>query len=195
MREKHKHYYCIRAYADGWKIEYLASSNNKWYPSEYPEFAKNLAYRVVPDENGWLPWYGGECPVDPGTVVETRVGYCVGKSRKAGDYIWGSSITAYRVIEEKADPYAELKAAAKDPTKVIVHLPSTTVHEYPACVGSNFTDEPACYEIRNKPKKIKLLAWVDKNGNLNWCKEDYDSYWSSSWERAPSEDKEVEVEE
>lgn len=99
---KHKHYYAIRAYADGWKIEYLASSNNKWYPSEYPEFAKNLAYRVVPDENGWLPWYGGECPVDPGTVVETRVGYRVGKSRKAGDYIWGSSITAYRVIEEKA---------------------------------------------------------------------------------------------
>ena len=194
MRQQHKHYYCIRAFADGWKIEYLASSNNKWYPSEYPEFAKNLAYRVVPDENGWLPWYGGECPVDPGTVVETRVGYCVGKSRKAGDYVWGSSITAYRVIEEKADPYAELKAAVKDPTKQLRLRGSKYWTEGDIFV---FDEPPENYEIRNKPKKIKLLAWVEANGNLNWRKEGYEygPCWARVWKRIPSEDKEVEVEE
>ena len=194
MRQQHKHYYCIRAFADGWKIEYLASSNNKWYPSEYPEFAKNLAYRVVPDENGWLPWYGGECPVDPGTVVETRVGYCVGKSRKAGDYVWGSSITAYRVIEEKADPYAELKAAVKDPTKQLRLRGSKYWTEGDIFV---FDEPPENYEIRNKPKKIKLFAWVEANGNLNWRKEGYEygPCWARVWKRIPSEDKEIEVEE
>jgi hypothetical protein len=192
MRQQHKHYYCIRAYADGWKIEYLASSNNKWYPSEYPEFAKNLAYRVVPDENGWLPWYGGECPVDPGTVVETRVGYCVGKSRKAGDYIWGSSITAYRVIEEKADPYAELKAAAKDPTKQIRCGKNGTW----ADAGTAWAWERPVqdYEIRNKPKKMKLLAYINPdNGYLTWSKEGFPM--TPAWKRVPSEDKEIEVEE
>ncbi len=196
MREKHKHYYCIRAYADGWKIEYLASSNNKWYPSEHPEFAKNLAYRVVPDEDGWLPWYGGECPVDPGTVVETRVGYCVGKSRKAGDYIWGSSITAYRVIEEKADPYAELKAAAKDPTKQIKYtFPDGATngwHDYNH--DWSFHGLLSGYEVRDKPKKLKLLAWFyPKSGDLTWKKEGYPL--SCEWKRVPSEDKEIEVEE
>lgn len=189
---KHKHYYAIRAYADGWKIEYLASSNNKWYPSEYPEFAKNLAYRVVPDENGWLPWYGGECPVDPGTVVETRVGYCVGKSRKAGDYIWGSSITAYRVIEEKADPYAELKAAAKDPTKQIRCGKNGTW----ADAGTAWAWERPVqdYEIRNKPKKMKLLAYITPDdGYLTWSKEGVPM--TPAWKRVPSEDKEIEVEE
>ncbi len=192
MRQQHKHYYAIRAYADGWKIEYLASSNNKWYPSEYPEFAKNLAYRVVPDEDGWLPWYGGECPVDPGTVVETRVGYCVGKSRKAGDYIWGSSITAYRVIEEKADPYAELKAAAKDPTKQIRCGKNGTW----ADAGTAWAWERPVqdYEIRNKPKKMKLLAYIDTvSGELLLRLEGYKV--SPYWKRFPAEDIEGEVEE
>jgi hypothetical protein len=192
---KHKHYYCIRAYADGWKIEYK-NYLNTWCLALNPVFEGNREYRVVPDENGWLPWYGGECPVDPGTVVETRVGYCVGKSRKAGDYIWGSSITAYRVIEEKADPYAELKAAAKDPTKQIKYTFSDGAsdgwHDYDH--EWSFQGLLSGYEIRNKLKKMKLLAYVDiTGGDLLWRLEDYQM--SEQWKRVPSEDKEIEVEE
>ena len=168
-------------------------------------FDEDREYRVVPDKDGWLPWYGGECPVDGTALVDVRLfnGKQENEIALARDYRWSHNnneynIVAYRVVKKAVtDPYAELKAAAKDPTKVIVHLPSTTVHEYPACVGSNFTDEPACYEIRNKPKKMKLLAWVEANGNLNWRKEGYEygPNWARIWKRVPSEDKEVEVEE
>lgn len=190
MRQQHKHCYCIRAFGDGWKIEYKLGDS--WRPAPGPLFGELTEYRVVPDENGWLPWYGGECPVDPGTVVETRVGYCVGKSREAGDYVWGSSITAYRVIEEKADPYAELKAAVKDPTKQIRCGKTGTWGD----AGTAWTFERPVqdYEIRNKPKKMKLLAYIDEvSGELLWRLEGYKL--SSYWKRVPSEDKEIEVEE
>ncbi len=199
---KHKHYYCIRAYADGWKIEYLASSNNKWYPSEYPEFAKNLAYRVVPDEDGWLPWYGGECPINPNVMVAVKYqggGTC---TQTAGKLRWRNNtsiyayVTAYRIVEEeKTDPYAELKAAAKDPTKQI--RCGKTGAWGKAGTAWTFERPVQDYEIRNKPKKMKLLAWVEANGNLNWRKEGYEygPYWARIWKRVPSEDKEIEVEE
>lgn len=200
MRQQHKHYYCIRAYADGWNIE--SKSSVGWEHIPRPFFDEDREYRVVPDEDGWLPWYGGKCPLDGTVMVEVKYMHDIaGASNYANIIRWGhlytaGDVIAYRVIKE-VDPYAELKAAAKDPTKVIVHLPSTTVHEYPACVGFNFTDEPACYEIRDKPKKIKLLAWVEANGNLNWRKEGYEygPCWTLIWKRIPSEDKEIEVEE
>ncbi len=203
MRQQHKHYYTIRAFADGWKIEVeMNYRDGIWAPTDHPVFSKSGKYRVVPDENGWLPWYGGECPVDGTALVDVRLfnGKQENEIALARDYRWSHNnneynIVAYRVVKKAvADPYAELKAAAKDPTKVIVHLPSTTVHEYPACVGSNFTDEPACYEIRNKPKKVKLRAYIDGvSGELLWRLEGHKI--SSYWKRVPSEDKEVEVEE
>lgn len=166
MRQQHKHYYCIRAFADGWKIEYLASSNNKWYPSEYPEFAKNLAYRVVPDENGWLPWYGGECPVAAGTMVDVRYRRVLAEEKAVYAHLsrwehlpYDDDIVAYRIVEEaKVDPYAELKAAARDPTKQVRLRGSEIWVEGDFYV---FDEPPENYEIRNKPKKIKLLAYVD----------------------------------
>lgn len=191
---KHKHYYAIRAFADGWKIESKGSAG--WEPTVSPFFSDYREYRVTPDENGWLPWYGGECPVDPDTDVEiiTR-GNLISNSGKADDYTWNTTITAYRVIkEEKVDPYAELKAAAKDPTKEVwlkatPYLPALSVLGTPQW---NFPPEE--YEIRNKPTKMKLRAWVYlKSGNLAWKKEGHSL--PSEWKRVPSEDKEIEVEE
>lgn len=201
---KHKHYYCIRAFADGWKIEYLASSDNKWYPSEYPEFAKNLAYRVVPDENGWLPWYGGKCPVAAGTMVDVRYRRVLVEEKAVYAHLsrWAhlpcdDDIVAYRIVEEaKVDPYAELKAAAKDPTKQIKYTfpdgASDGWHDYDH--DWSFQGLLSGYEIRNKPKKMKLLAYVDiTGGDLLWRLEGYQM--SEQRKRAPSEDKEIEVEE
>ncbi len=179
----------IRAYADGWKIEHKRIDGS-WVSCRYPFFFENWEYRVVPDENGWLPWYGGECPVDPDTVVEVMMRPCAGESGKASNYSWGSIITAYRVIEEKVDPYAKLKAAAKDPTKQIRCGGAW------ADAGTLWTwNRPVWkYEIRNKPTKMKLRAWVYlKSGNLTWKKEGHSL--PSEWKRVPSEDKEIEVEE
>lgn len=193
MRQQHKHYYCIRAFGDGWKIEYLDDFGN-WIAANYPAFDRCREYRVVPDENGWLPWYGGDRPVDPDTMVEIRFYNCIARGRgKVSEYDWDSNqIIAYRILKE-VDPYAELKAAAKDPTKQIRLRGAKSWVEGDIFV---FDEPPEAYEIRDKPKKMKLLAWVEDNGNLTWRREGYvyGPHWGSVWKRAPAEDKEVEVE-
>ncbi len=258
---KHKHYYCIRAFADGWKLMQCIHVKKAWFPIDYPNFHPDAEYRVVPDENGWLPWYGGECPTSPNTLIEVKYrNYGAFPAGAAGLYNWRwcdsvADIVAYRIVEEAvADPYAELKAAAKDPTKEVRCLHEASGKEWlcnrPECFAWShppeyyeIRDKPLAdpyaglkaaakdptkqikytfpdgvsdgwhdynhdwlfkgllsgYEIRNKPKKkkIKLLAWVEANGNLNWRKEGYEygPYWSRFWKRVPSEDKEIEVEE
>ena len=201
MRQQHKHYYCIRAYADGWNIE--SKSSVGWEHIPRPFFDEDREYRVVPDEDGWLPWYGSGCPVAAGTMVDVRYRRVLAEEKAVYAHLsrWehlpcDDDIVAYRIVEEaKADPYAELKAAAKDPTKQIRCGKNGTW----ADAGTAWAWERPVkeYEIRDKPKKIKLLAWVEANGNLNWRKEGYEygSYWALIWKRIPSEDKEVEVEE
>jgi len=103
---------------------------------------------------------------------------------------WGSA--DYR-IKQPVDPYAELKAAAKDPTKQV----RVTGDDRWVDVGSHWSwDLPVSrYEIRDKPKpmkKVKLLAWFTGE-RLTWMSEDYSPL--EHWNRAPSEDKEIEVEE
>ncbi len=201
---KHKHYYAIRAYADGWKIECISLDTKKWVSVERPIFNEDVAYRVVPDENGWLPWYGGKCPLDGTVMVEVKYRHDIaGESDYAHLIHWGhlytdGDVIAYRVIEEKADPYAELKAAAKDPTKQIRYTFPNGVsdgwHDYNHCWS--FNGLLSGYEIRDKPKKpkMKLLAYIDGvSGELLWRLEGYKV--SPYWKRAPSEDKEIEVEE
>lgn len=65
-----------------------------------------------PTDEGWIPWKGGDCPVEPGTVVEVKWRDIPGQSGKktakglAGIYAWwhepGSGygdIVAYRVVQ------------------------------------------------------------------------------------------------
>jgi hypothetical protein len=202
MRQQHKHYSCIRAFADGWEIIQYMPIQKKWITVANPNFSPEFMFHVVPDENGWLPWYGGECPVAAGTVVE--VIYKGGPTIimvQAHFIRWGHAdkirdIIAYRVIKEaETDPYAELKAAAKDPTKQIKYTFPDGVsdgwHDYNH--DWSFQGLLSGYEVRNKPQKIKLLAYIGgSNEELLWRIEGYEM--SSYWKRVPSEDKEVDVE-
>lgn len=185
----------IRAYADGWKIECRSFETGKWTPVELPGFNEIREYRVVPDENGWLPWYGGECPINPNVMVAVKYqggGTC---TQTAGKLHWRNDssiyayVTAYRIVEEeKADPYAELKAAAKDSTKQMRLRGSKVWADGTAFC---FDEPPENYEIRNKPQRMKLLAWVNPiYGSIAWGNE-----MPPDWKRVPSEDKEIEVEE
>ncbi len=148
---KHKHYYAIRAYADGWKIECISLDTKKWVSVERPIFNEDVAYRVVPDENGWLPWYGGKCPLDGTVMVEVKYRHDIaGESDYAHLIRWGHLYTAGDVIAYRV--------------------------------------------TRDKPKKMKLLAYIDEvSGELLWRLEGYKV--SSYWKRTPSEDKEIEAEE
>jgi hypothetical protein len=107
MKTKHKHYQAIRAFADGWKIEKQSQLNN-WYGIALPLFSNDGNFRIVPDEDGWLPWYGGECPVSHDTEVEVKLykGY---DSGYANSLYWGSAlednpIIYYRVIKQEENP-------------------------------------------------------------------------------------------
>ena len=89
------------------------------------------------------------------------------------------------------DPYAELKAAAQDPTKQIRDggLWQDAGHKW------NWTFLPEAYEIRDKPrakKQIKLMAWYD-GGRLFWQSDEYKV--SRSCKRVPMQDKVIEIEE
>lgn len=74
---------------------------------------------------------------------------------------WGSA--DYR-IKQPVDPYAELKAAAKDPTKQIrCKYLGDWCEWHDATYGWKWCYPPENYEIRDKPKplkKVKLLAWL-----------------------------------
>jgi hypothetical protein len=226
MRQQHKHYYCIRAFGDGWKIE-TDYGDEIWVPADNPRFSASCKYRVVPDEDGWLPWYGGECPVAAGTMVDVRYRRVLGagkggvptglvelphrvqllaaeeKAVYAHLSRWehlpcDDDIVAYRIVEEaKVDPYAELRAAAKDPNKEIAIRGHEVTLGWHSGKYWKFDRPVEDYVVRDKPKKIKLLAWVEANGNLNWRKEGYEygPCWTLIWKRIPSEDKEIEVEE
>ena len=67
---------------------------------------------------------------------------------------------AVRVIEEKAKPHGYLRAASKDTTKLIKYTypdgDTITWHDYNH--DWSFHGLLSGYEIRDKPKKIKLLA-------------------------------------
>jgi len=102
--------------------------------------------------------------------------------------IWDWDSYDYRI----KDPYAELKAAAKDPTKQI-RIKKGNWHD----VGYHweFDSKVENYEIRDKPKatkKVKLLAWFN-GSNLFWETKNQNSMYGCT--RVPSEDKEIEVEE
>ena len=112
----------------------------------------------------------------------------VWETSKNPDWTW--SAYDYR-IKQPVDPYAELKAAAADPTKQ-VRIEGFDWRD----AGYDWRwDTPAeCYEIRDKPKplkKVKMLAWFD-GGSLFWRTENY-SY--SAYKRVPMQDKVIEVEE
>lgn len=48
-----------------------------------------------PDDEGWVEWRSGECPVDPDTLVDVRLRIQL-DGKRAGDLFW-PTIAAYRV--------------------------------------------------------------------------------------------------
>lgn len=107
---------------------------------------------------------------------------------------WDWRVFDYR-IKEVADPYAELKAAAKDPTKQVRANSARWVDGGDRPEKWKWSRPPENYEIRDKPKpmkKVKLLAWFGSN-SLVWRVEGAKQ--GPGWKRVPSEDKAIEVEE
>jgi hypothetical protein len=108
---KHKHAEFIHLMADGVRIETRDKDENLWIMAYWGDFnASDLEFRIAPgqpaDEEGWIPWFGGENP-----AVEKRVDF---KCRDGGISVsWASStclawnhnggvgdIVAYRIVKQ-----------------------------------------------------------------------------------------------
>lgn len=103
---------------------------------------------------------------------------------------WNWSTQDYRI--KQVDPYAELKAAAVDPTKQI-SVGGFVWHDA-GTIDCDWSLPVDRYCIRDKPKpmkKVKMLAWFDGFG-LFWRTEKYES---KTAKRVPMQDKVIEVEE
>jgi hypothetical protein len=62
------------------------------------------------EQDGWIPWSGGECPVPPETIVEAKFGPDGAETDvgRAGRWLWShhlalqvlrAQIIAYRIVE------------------------------------------------------------------------------------------------
>lgn len=106
-KTKRSHYQERRAHADGWDIE-LLSYGVHWLISNKPPFNEAQEYRIVPDENGWLPWYpteDSECPVANNALVDLiLIDYTNDTTSSYGENIFwrvGSTVTHYRPHKER----------------------------------------------------------------------------------------------
>lgn len=107
------------AHAAGKTIEYRTLASEKWVTRDDPSWcAEPDRYRIKPEpkpspsDDGWIPWNGGECPVDGDAIVswkmrcgEVRGGDLDDISDKAKCRDWAhfnsvSDIIAYRVISQ-----------------------------------------------------------------------------------------------
>ena len=104
--------------------------------------------------------------------------------------VWNWSKFDYR-IKEVADPYAALKEANKRGSGKQIRL-RTYKPWYDAGHDWKFDAPADAYEIRNKPRNVKLLACLIC-GQLIWLTEDYANL--EGLKRMPNQDIEGEVEE
>ena len=110
---KHKHAEMIKLMADGVQIECCISDGFIWRLADWDDFNGGyLQFRVAhdqpADEEGWIPWYGGENP-----AVGKRVDFKTTWTGEDGPANWASSnldwkhnggngdIVAYRIVKQE----------------------------------------------------------------------------------------------
>lgn len=108
MNKPHKHAELIKAWADGAEIQYKSIPDGEWVDDADPTWnAEVFDFRIKPSVEvpaGFIPWQGGDCPVDGGCFVEitTRLGST--NKENARIFRWShwhcsDDIIAYRVVK------------------------------------------------------------------------------------------------
>jgi hypothetical protein len=102
--KKHKHYQEMRAMADGWEVK-EQWGNGFWALSSYITSDESLKYRIVPDKDGWIPWYrqeGARPNLPEGQKVEWEATDGLVSASGVGTLNWNGStpVARYRLIAE-----------------------------------------------------------------------------------------------
>ena len=109
--------------------------------------------------------------------------------------VWDWDKYEYRITP--VDPYARLKILAKDPTKQIrINFRPTLPEGEWRDAGWHWSWDypPEAYEVRDSPKKIKLLAVLLYNQLMWFTEEGISEYGLKGLLRIPKEDKICEAE-
>ena len=134
---KHKHAEFIKLKADGVLIQRKVLSSG-WAEADWCFFDwTDAEFRIAPnqpaDEEGWIPWFGGENP-----AIGQRVEYKLRDSQQSSEGLgsealrwWhrnhDSDIVAYRIHKEKAKKWRWMffYPAALQPSSIYVSEPFT----------------------------------------------------------------------
>tara|TARA_R110000868_G_C10690604_1_gene748285 strand:- start:88 stop:645 length:558 start_codon:yes stop_codon:yes gene_type:complete len=107
---KHKHEKFIKLFADGVKIDCTASEFDAgWQETSLSNFnVPTLRFRISPnqpaDNQGWIPWYGGETPAISERIDVLFKDWPIQKNTTAGQWRWEikhrkTDILAYRIVK------------------------------------------------------------------------------------------------
>ena len=94
----------MRAMADGWEVK-EQWGNGFWALSSYITSDESLKYRIVPDKDGWIPWYrqeGARPNLPEGQKVEWEATDGLVSASGVGTLNWNGStpVARYRLIAE-----------------------------------------------------------------------------------------------
>ena len=94
----------MRAMADGWEVK-EQWGNGFWALSSYITSDESLKYRIVPDKDGWIPWYrqeGARPNLPEGQKVEWEATDGLVGASGVGTLNWNGStpVARYRLIAE-----------------------------------------------------------------------------------------------
>lgn len=87
----------------------LAAEDADWFLAESKKREPAEPTPPQHDDDGWIKWEGGECPVDDDTDVKVRLRNGAVLTNAAGEFYWrwaapngGGNIVAYRRIVSEA---------------------------------------------------------------------------------------------
>jgi len=112
----HKHEKFIKMMADGVRIEVREKNDLDWMQAYCGFNAPDLEFRISPnqpaDEEGWIPWYGGEGPAISERIDVRFRNWPTQENTTAGQWRWEirdreTDITHYRIVKQKVNQPAD----------------------------------------------------------------------------------------
>jgi hypothetical protein len=105
----HKHEKFIKLMADGVRIEFREKNDPNWMLAYCGFNAGDLEFRIAhdqpADEEGWIPWFGGEAPAISERIDVRFKNWPTQKNTTAGQWRWEirdreTDIVAYRIVKQ-----------------------------------------------------------------------------------------------
>lgn len=97
---------CI--YADGHRVLFRHNvyGGDDCVTRDQYEAALAASQAPAADADGWIEWHGGECPLEKGTIIDTKdrdghenFGEVIGRTNNVDDIFWQRGVCSYPALE------------------------------------------------------------------------------------------------